>query len=132
MEWLQLVLTSVGCSCLSFAWVWSKEQAFHDPLVVGVLSNLRQAAPHKPRRHFMTSTSIGGHVLRPYEPTYDPLVNTTPGQGTGYAPTYWVLCGRGPPRPAGGGRGGTRGPTGGEWVPPRPTLSFKNAPGTCV
>ena len=45
----------------------------------------------------MTSTSIGGHVLRPYEPTYDPLVNTTPGQGTGYAPTYWVSSAGSPP-----------------------------------
>ena len=38
----------------------------------------------------MTSTTIGGRVMRPYDPTYDPLVQATPGQGTGYAPTYWV------------------------------------------
>ncbi|HPL80675.1 MAG TPA: FAD-dependent oxidoreductase, partial [Burkholderiaceae bacterium] len=55
----------------------------------------------------MTSTSIGGHVLRPYEPTYDPLVNTTPGQGTGYAPTYWVASAGSPPPDDGPIRGDT-------------------------
>lgn len=45
----------------------------------------------------MTSTTIGGHVMRPYEPTYDPLVNATPGQGTGYAPSYWVASAGSPP-----------------------------------
>ena len=28
----------------------------------------------------MSSTTLGAHVMRPYEPTYDPLVQATPGQ----------------------------------------------------
>ena len=45
----------------------------------------------------MTSTTNGGALMRPYEPTYDPLVNATPGQGTGYAPSYWVASAGSPP-----------------------------------
>lgn len=45
----------------------------------------------------MNSKTIGGHVLRPYEPTYDPLVNATPGEGTAYAPSYWVASAGEPP-----------------------------------
>ena len=48
-------------------------------------------------RTLMTSTTIGGRVMRPYDPTYDPLVQATPGQGTGYAPTYWVASAGSPP-----------------------------------
>lgn len=29
-------------------------------------------------------------LKKPYDPTYDPLVNKTPGHGHDYAPTYWV------------------------------------------
>lgn len=32
-----------------------------------------------------------------YDPSYDPLVNTTPGQGQQYAPTYWVATAGTPP-----------------------------------
>ncbi|WP_343565355.1 NAD(P)/FAD-dependent oxidoreductase [Kiloniella sp. b19] len=28
--------------------------------------------------------------LKPYDPTYDPLVDATPGHNTDYAPTYWI------------------------------------------
>ena len=55
----------------------------------------------------MTSTTIGGKVMRPYEPTYDPLVNATPGQGTGYAPSYWVASAGSPPPDDGPIRGDT-------------------------
>jgi len=27
---------------------------------------------------------------KPYDPTYDPLVNATPGHNVDYAPTYWI------------------------------------------
>ena len=41
------------------------------------------------------------HVLtdafRPYDPGYDPLVQSTPGQGQEYAPTYWVGTAGAPP-----------------------------------
>ena len=33
----------------------------------------------------------------PYNPGYDPLVNTTPGQGQEYAPTYWIGTAGPPP-----------------------------------
>ena len=55
----------------------------------------------------MTSTTIGAHVMRPYEPTYDPLVQATPGEGTGYAPTYWVASAGNPPPDDGPIRGDT-------------------------
>lgn len=45
----------------------------------------------------MNSTSMGGAVMRSYEPTYDPLVDASPGQGTAYAPTYWVASAGSPP-----------------------------------
>lgn len=45
----------------------------------------------------MRSTTPVGPVMRPYEPTYDPLVNATPGQGTAYAPSYWVASAGAPP-----------------------------------
>lgn len=32
-----------------------------------------------------------------YDPRYDPLVDATPGQGRGYAPTYWVASAGTPP-----------------------------------
>lgn len=35
--------------------------------------------------------------LRPFDPTYDPLVSATPGQGRDYAPTYWVATAGEPP-----------------------------------
>ncbi len=38
----------------------------------------------------MNATSLGSTILNPYQPTYDPLVNDSPGHGTDYAPTYWV------------------------------------------
>lgn len=46
----------------------------------------------------MNSMNFAGHVMRPYEPTYDPLVNPNPGQGTDYAPTYWVSSAGQPPQ----------------------------------
>ena len=55
----------------------------------------------------MSSSTIGGHLMRPYEPTYDPLVNATPGQGTGYAPSYWVASAGNPPPDDGPIRGDT-------------------------
>lgn len=36
-------------------------------------------------------------ALRQYDPSYDPLVANTPGQGTNYAPTYWVGTAGTPP-----------------------------------
>ena len=45
----------------------------------------------------MNSTSPAAGVLRPYEPTYDPLVARTPGHGNGYAPSYWVASAGAPP-----------------------------------
>lgn len=36
-------------------------------------------------------------VLTPYDPQYDPLVARNPGQGTNYAPTYWVGTAGEPP-----------------------------------
>lgn len=45
----------------------------------------------------MTSSTTGGKVLRPYEPTYDPLVSDSPGHGTDYAPSYWVASAGAPP-----------------------------------
>lgn len=45
----------------------------------------------------MKSSSDAGHVLRPYAPTYDPLVDRNPGHGTAYAPTYWVASAGTPP-----------------------------------
>ena len=45
----------------------------------------------------MKSSSDAGHVLRPYVPTYDPLVDGNPGHGTAYAPTYWVASAGSPP-----------------------------------
>lgn len=45
----------------------------------------------------MKSPSGAGHVLRPYAPTYDPLVDHSPGHGTQYAPTYWVASAGDPP-----------------------------------
>lgn len=45
----------------------------------------------------MKSPTGAGHVLRPYAPTYDPLVDHSPGHGTQYAPTYWVASAGDPP-----------------------------------
>lgn len=45
----------------------------------------------------MKSPSGAGHVLRPYAPTYDPLVDHNPGHGNQYAPTYWVASAGDPP-----------------------------------
>lgn len=45
----------------------------------------------------MNSTSPAPSVLRPYEPTYDPLVARTPGHGNGYSPSYWVASAGSPP-----------------------------------
>lgn len=36
-------------------------------------------------------------VLDSYDPTYDPLVEATPGRGQQYAPTYWVATAGEPP-----------------------------------
>lgn len=33
----------------------------------------------------------------PYDPTYDPLVDATPGRGAAYAPTYWIATAGPPP-----------------------------------
>ena len=35
--------------------------------------------------------------LQPYDPTFDPLVDATPGTGRDYAPTYWVATAGPPP-----------------------------------
>lgn len=34
----------------------------------------------------------------PYDPHYDPLTDTTPGQGRDYAPTYWIASAGAPPQ----------------------------------
>ncbi len=36
-------------------------------------------------------------AAHPYDPAYDPLVARTPGQGKGYAPTYWIGTAGEPP-----------------------------------
>lgn len=56
----------------------------------------------------MKSPSDAGHVLRPYVPTYDPLVDRHPGHGTAYAPTYWVASAGAPPDDDGPIRGDTQ------------------------
>ena len=38
----------------------------------------------------MKAEDVRPSYMRPYDPQYDPLVMANPGQGTGYAPTYWV------------------------------------------
>lgn len=38
-----------------------------------------------------------GAALAPYDPQYDPLVASNPGQGVDYAPTYWVATAGPPP-----------------------------------
>jgi glycine/D-amino acid oxidase-like deaminating enzyme len=55
----------------------------------------------------MKSSSDAGHVLRPYVPTYDPLVDGNPGHGTAYAPTYWVASAGSPPNDDGPIQGDT-------------------------
>jgi glycine/D-amino acid oxidase-like deaminating enzyme len=45
----------------------------------------------------MSSSTTSVPAMRPYEPTYDPLVQATPGQGTAYAPSYWVASAGTPP-----------------------------------
>ena len=45
----------------------------------------------------MRSANSGGKVLRPYVPTFDPLVDDNPGRGTDYAPSYWVASAGAPP-----------------------------------
>ncbi|MCE8028692.1 FAD-binding oxidoreductase [Halomonas daqingensis] len=45
----------------------------------------------------LTLQAPGTAPLRPYDPSYDPLRNPTPGHGCDYAPTYWADTAGGPP-----------------------------------
>ncbi len=40
---------------------------------------------------------MGFEPLNPYEPTYDPLCDKSPGLGRNYAPTYWIDTAGSPP-----------------------------------
>jgi glycine/D-amino acid oxidase-like deaminating enzyme len=45
----------------------------------------------------MTAFQFAEVGAQPYRPTYDPLVDATPGTGTAYSPSYWVASAGAPP-----------------------------------
>ena len=45
----------------------------------------------------VTTTESATQARVPYDPSYDPLMDKTPGLGRDYAPTYWIGTAGEPP-----------------------------------